>query len=61
MDGQTEPLRFPGDTLEQMDFPDAARKEAGVELHKVQIPAEKPLAASQAAAAISTAIRPTAG
>jgi phage-related protein len=37
VDGQTKPLRFLGDSLQQIrDFPEAARKEAGVELHKIQ-------------------------
>lgn len=31
-------LEFLGDALEQLrDFPEAARKEAGVQLHKVQL------------------------
>jgi phage-related protein len=37
VDGQTKPLRFLGDSLQQIrDFPEDARKEAGVELHKIQ-------------------------
>ncbi len=37
VDGQTKPVRFLGDSLRQIrDFPEDARKEAGVELHKIQ-------------------------
>ena len=37
VDGQTKPLRFLGDSLQQIrDFPEDARKEAGVDLHKIQ-------------------------
>ena len=37
VDGQTKPLRFLGNSLQQIrDFPEDARKEAGVELHKIQ-------------------------
>jgi len=33
-----KPLIFLGDALEQLrDFPETARKEAGVQLHKVQL------------------------
>jgi phage-related protein len=38
VDGQTKPLCFLGDALKQIrEFPEAARKEAGVELHKIQL------------------------
>ena len=37
VDRHTKPLRFLGDSLQQIrEFPEAARKEAGVELHKIQ-------------------------
>ena len=37
VDGQTKPLRFLGGSLQQIrDFPEPTRKEAGVELHKIQ-------------------------
>ena len=46
-----KPVRFLGDSLKQLrDFPDGARKQAGVELHRLQLGLEpldwKPMSAS---------------